>query len=573
MADVNKVKQGSAYWNGPLSTNTNFASTEFERNFKRGGAHLHCPGRPGAFTAKALGMIVLAGVALTGSVGGGVLTRAGEPGWTAMMLSAVAVWSIWLLWRNARDEVQLPAHVLHPFLALPVVVLLGHMLSGAHVDADNGRIALLAGGDGALLIRLMALGLMLLLAQDVLSRVHDLRWLLTGLGTTVAVGCVLQLHSGTDQGGAQAVTLTGFAAVGMLLAPCLLPALSTRRSIAYQPAWVGRAFLAVRIIAAAFLAALLAVANRGSVGATCLAAAAAGGALLAAGAFLRHPRRSLLAIGGVLVVSGTVGLHRLGMTAEVANWSFGLLGVGPGARLAAGGELSGLHVLGVSAGWVGLAGVMFGMLAALGWSLSACRNAAPGDQARAALWSAVVALSGCALLAEGGLAVPAAMATAAITWGMMPHIMAHRVRRFHGWPVVVALAAALMVLGLGQRLSGTPGLQPAAQPADKLMHFLSAFVLAEVLFWQMRCRRWWHGLGAAAFAAGVVVLGEPLQERLSERTFEWSDVTWDALGAAAALGAFVLVRTAMRVEKKLSRRRKIPAEKYQTCAVPAWRRP
>ena len=105
------------------------------------------------------------------------------------------------------------------------------------------------------------------------------------------------------------------------------------------------------------------------------------------------------------------------------------------------------------------------------------------------------------------------------------------------------------------------------------MHFLSAFVLAEVLFWQMRCRRWWQGLGAAGFAAGVMVLGEPLQERLSERTFEWSDVTWDALGAAAALGAFVLVRAAMRVEKKLSRRRKIPAEKYQTCAAPASRRP
>ena len=47
-----------------------------------------------------------------------------------MILSAVALWCIWLLWRNARDEVQLPAHMLYPFLALPVVILLGHMLSG-----------------------------------------------------------------------------------------------------------------------------------------------------------------------------------------------------------------------------------------------------------------------------------------------------------------------------------------------------------------------------------------------------------------------------------------------------------
>lgn len=508
-------------------------------------------------------MMVLSGVVLTSLVATAVLARPAEAAWNTVILWSVVLWSVWLLWRNARDEVQLPVHLLHPFLGAAAAILLGHMLAGARVDSDHGRIALLAGGDGPLLIRLMVLALMLLLAQDVLSRVHDLRWLLTAAGIAVAAGCALHLHSAPPGEGTPAVALTGLVGVGMLLVPCLLPALSAGPSAAYQPGWVRRAFLVVRISVAAAMAALLVLANHRSVWASCLGAAAVGGSLLACGVFLRHHRRRLLTVGAALAVSGGVALYRLGPDGWLASRPFGLLGAGSIAGSLHRGGASGPAALGVSAGWLGLGCLICGMLVSLGRSLVACRGAAPGDQARAALWSAVVATSGCALLADGGLALPAAAAAAAMTWGLIPHVMVHPVRRFRGWPVVVVLAAALMVAGLSQRVAGAP--QPgAAGPDDGLMHFLGAFVLTAVLLWQLRCRRWWHAVGVAAFSAGVLVLGEPIQERLSSRTFEWADATWNAVGAAAVAGAFGVIRAAMWAERQLLGDAKSLTAKYQS---------
>ena len=540
------------------STSTNSAAGEFRRIVSSASAGSAAD----SLVARGMGAGVLIGVMLLGTVAAAGLTRVSGDGWMAMIFWTMGLWSLWVLWRNARDEVDVPVHVLYPFLAAPGVILLGHLVAGGRADAGNGRIDLLANGDTSLLIRLITLGLMLLLVQDTFSRIRELRWLLTGLGATVAAGCVLQLHSGATVPGAPAVAMSGFAGVGILLAPCLLPAWPAEPSGAYLPARWEKATLAGRIAAAALLAALLIFSDHG-IPAAALATAAVGGSFLLSGAFLKHHRRTLLPAGAILSAGGAVAVVRLRSALPALNWQTTLFGANIQDGFTAHPDVAGLRMLGMSTGWVGMVLVPAGMLAALVWSLRACRSASPGDQARSALWAAVAALGGCALLTEGGLAVPAATAVAALAWGLLPHMMVHPVRRCHGRGVAFVFVGAMMLLGLQRRLAGSQGLSPNSGPGQEMMHLLAGFALTAALLWQGRCRRWWQGLTAAVLAAGLAVLAEPLQWGLSNRQFEWRDVSWNVAGVAGALGAFLLIRWAFRIEQVLAARPAISFEKYQ----------
>ncbi len=539
-----------------MCANTTFVRGQFGPT-EAIGRSADCP--KGPLTTGCLGGIVLGGSVFLSVFSGAALTRPAEADWAAMTLGLLALWLVWLLWRNARDEVTLSAHMLHPFLAAAGGILLGHLLAGAHVDATGRRVTLLAGEDSRLLIRLMRLTLMLLLTQDLFSRLRDLRWPLTSVGAAAAVGGLVQLHWAETAASAPAVALTGLTGAAMLLVPCFLPAWPVQTWPA-RLTWLERAAPVGRIVAAAALIAMLALARPQAVGAALLGTAAVGGALLAAAACLNHHRARLALIGAGLALVGALGLFRVGIHGPAGGWAFGILGADLAGSSASHAELSGLAVLGVSAGWAGLGCILLGIAATIVRCLLAGRNAAPGDQARAALWAAVVALSGCALLAEGGLAVPATTAVVAVAWGLMPHVTLHRARRVHGWPMAAALAAALMVLGLGQRPAGDA---PAPLP-DKLMHFLCGSVFTAALLWQGRCRRWWQGLLAAVPAAAVLAASELLQPQLSHRAFEWSDLGANELGVTATLAAFLLIRAASQTEARLSAKPSAQAHSYRS---------
>jgi len=542
------------------STTTNSAAGEFRRIVSSAPAGSAAD----SLVARGMGAGVLIGVMLLGTVAAAGLTRVSADGWIAMIFWTMGLWSLWVLWRNARDEVDVPVHVLYPFLAAPGVILLGHLVAGGR--AGNGRIDLLANGDTSLLIRLITLGLMLLLVQDTFSRIRELRWLLTGLGATVAAGCVLQLHSGATVPGAPAVAMSGLTGVGILLAPCLLPAWPDEPSGTYLPARWEKAMPVGRIAAAALLAALLMVSESG-IPAAAVAAVAVGGSFLLSGAFLKHHRRTLLPAGAILSAGGAVAVIRLRSALPALNWQTTLFGANVQDGFTAHADVAGLRMLAMSTGWVGMVLVPAGMLAALVWSLRACRDASPGDQARSALWAAVAALGGCAVLSEGGLAVPAATAVAALAWGLLPHMMVQRVPRCHGRGVAFVFVGAIMLLGLQRHWAGGHGLSPHAGPGQEMMHLLAGFALTAALLWQARCRRWWQALAAAVPAAGLAVLAEPLQWGLSNRQFEWRDVAWNVAGVAAALGAFLLIRWAFRIEQVLTARPAISFEKYQRPGV------
>jgi len=339
----------------------------------------------------------------------------------------------------------------------------------------------------------------------------------------------------------------GFAGTGVMLAPSFVPSLVRPVHDVLEHKTFAHAAAISRVSLAALLAVILAVVQPET---TAVACAAVAGAMLLSGALLRHHRRALLGAGGILALGGLLAMYQLEV--HIPQWvgRFTLLGAGEGA-LAGAQEPLGLWVLGVSTGWVGLAAVCGGMLAALIWSLRASRDAAPGCQARAALWACVVALSSTALLAGGGMSTPAVMLATATTFALMPHLVAHRVASFRGWSVAVAFTAVLLVLGLEQHFGGKMWLDLALQYGDETMHLLAGMVLTVVLFWQSRSSKFWQALLCCLVAAALASLGE-------------SDVVADVGGAAAALGVFLMIRLAAWVEITVTHRpTKISYDKYR----------
>jgi len=500
--------------------------------------------RPQSWTLTALRYAIVGCLAVLGMLGGAGLTQPSHLGWSALILGSLWLWAGWLYWRTALGDRDVPGHLLHPFLAAVIVILLGHLLATGKVDPTTRQIQLLAGGDVSVLTRVMVLGLMLLLVQDVFSRVRHLRWLLTAMGLVIAVGAWLRLVSGQAAAGATALALSGFAGVGVFLTPLVLPALRAERVLPLACERLQPAATVVRLGIATALAGLIMVAQPSGGVAAMIAITAAGAALCLSAGFLRLHRARLAGVGAVLVGVGIAGLARMDLRppawlGELSVFGTGLTPVNMG---------SGARLLGVATGWAGLALILAGMAASLAWSLRASRWAAAGDQARTALWAGVAAVSGCALLADGGMAVPGVAVTVAVVWGLMPHVMAHRVRRFHGLAVVAAFAAALTVLALEQQMHGTVWAHIARRYGDGPMHFFGTFVLTGVLFWQLRSHRWWQGLLCALAAAAIATAGELAQRFLSTRCSQWSDVGWNVLGAAAALGGLLLVHAVMWLE-------------------------
>lgn len=494
-------------------------------------------------------------------------TRASEDDWTNLILGILLLWVAWLYWRTAEGDCHVPVHLLHVHLAVPILILLGHLLWEARVDSANGGIGLIVAGETRTLMRLMTLGLLVLVAQDVLSRVRHLRWLLTGLGLVMAIGASLALAtSPAAPGGGLAAALIGLVGVGILLTPCLVPRFGRDPYRLRRDMRLAQAGVAARIALAAavvlWLCARLPLA-------VAVALTAAGGAALLSGVFLNYHRVRLLVGGTVLAFGGVLAMYRLGVSPPRWLGPVTLLGSGHSQDLVTSPTESGLRVLGSSSGYLGMAAVCLGLLGAMCRSLHACRRAAPGDQARAACWAGVAAVAAAALLGEGGLAIPGVTVAAALAFALMPHLMAHRVARVRGWLVAVVFAAMLGVLGTQHPLGRQEWLYLTRRHGDVTMHFFAAMVLTVVLFWQARPRRWWQGVLCAVGGAVLTALGELAQEYLvAGRSHESSDVVAGVLGALAALSIFLLIRAAGWVERIWRHRpTKVSFEKYQLWRV------
>ncbi|MCD4699380.1 MAG: hypothetical protein K8R91_02260, partial [Phycisphaerae bacterium] len=270
-------------------------------------------------TADGLWHIVLAGMITMTVVAGAGVMDASAGGWIALILCGLGLWVCWMYWRGADGQTGIPGHVLHPFLTVPIIILLVHILSGGRVDPESGRVNLLAENDSGLMIRMMTLGLLVMLAQDVLSRVRQMRWLLTAMGLIVAVGAILKLSSQSPGPAVEAVALSGLAGVGVLLTPCCLPFGSEplfepepqSRRQGRRPGRVNRVELVMRVTLSALLASLLIFSHHRAAAAAIIATCAVSGALLLSGVFLRRHRIRLLSAGAVLSVGAIAAVSQL----------------------------------------------------------------------------------------------------------------------------------------------------------------------------------------------------------------------------------------------------------------------
>ena len=187
---------------------------------------------------------------------------------------------------------------------------------------------------------------------------------------------------------------------------------------------------------------------------------------------------------------------------------------------------------------------------------------------RCALWSAVSVISACAILGQAGLSGPVPAVLLALTWGLMPRIMAFRVRKYKGWSVAmfIIVIIVLMVLGLESRLSRSAWIAPFLKTAsDDMMHFTATLLLTAVLYWLGRCNSWLRVLFWTFLGAAIASCGELAQKYLSTRSAQWSDVIWDILGATAAFIIFNIIYLLRRLELFLQR--KSHSQSYEHRAI------
>ena len=90
-------------------------------------------------TAEGLWHIVLAGmIALTVAAGSGIMDVSAD-GWIVLILCGLGLWVCWMYWRGAEDQTGAPGNVLQPFLAVTIVVLLAHIISGEESIRQAGE--------------------------------------------------------------------------------------------------------------------------------------------------------------------------------------------------------------------------------------------------------------------------------------------------------------------------------------------------------------------------------------------------------------------------------------------------
>ena len=477
---------------------------------------------------------------LTGAGAG--MTRLGDENWLVIAMAAGAVWALWMLWRNAIGDYRVSWHWIYFALAVPIVAEATHLMW--HPSIGGTQHMLLADGDGALLVRMSLLSLLVLLVQDLLGRVSDLRPLLAPAALLIALGCCIGLPSSPDS--------MKVSCAGTGLAACLIAVGCVFLPRPVRPArdrWEGRILLvAAAILAAVLILAMprrLALAAWVGLPAVCFAALA-GGILLPR----RLPRYLCLfvAVGAGLGVAAVVPDLNL-----YSTWG-GLLPSRADTT-----ARSGLEWLAANAGWAGLSltgGALAGTLCVTLWG---CRKASSGDAARVAIWTVAAAAAACAMLSPGGLSQPSTMAVVALAWGLLPHMALRRAGKLQSWPTLLALIPAMLVLGLSSHL-----LENIVQPvgvSDTVLHALTGFIISCLVLWQLRCRRWWVALAACLVTWGLAAAGEPMQKHFSRRHFDWNDIYADGVGCAIAWAVFVSLTVAWALERRGGRRRKA-AEAY-----------
>jgi len=471
--------------------------------------------------------------------------------WGALVAGLGAVLLLWLAWKTVAADRTVPGHPIHLALLVPAVVLAGHFVQ-SQIGAGAAPPWALAGAlNASMILHLALLSLGVMLAQDLLPAAARRRAVLAVCGAAMMGGPLAAMRWAPAQPVRTALALLGFAGVGVWLSTLwgLGPAAPDRQEQTPGPPnrFAGFACVPVAVAASAALAATAPLPGL-------LAAGIVAATLFLAG--LVFPRRRA----GLLVAGGGMGIGVAAVLASVrwmrealaAVWAPFLrapwCGGGEEAFRTVSAADSGLAVLAGTVGWAPTGAFVLGLAACFVLLLLHARRGHPGDRGRAVVWTAASGMVAGALLAPGGMFLPAALLAATLVWGLLPRMLGRPVRPRPGTLLLVGVGLVLLLQavaaepGLLRWISQTYGL------GDKALHAAMGFLLAMLLAWLLGARRGWMGAAGIALAVLAGLLGEVVQAFVSTRSADLRDWISHTLGCTAAAAPYLLCLGARHCE-------------------------
>ncbi|MDY6914616.1 MAG: hypothetical protein SVT52_09200 [Planctomycetota bacterium] len=470
--------------------------------------------------------------------------------WGALSAGLGIVFALWVLQRTVAAERTVPGHPVYWVLLAPAAILTVHLAWTGLGTAEAPSMALGGAMNMSMLFQLALLACGVMLSQSLLPRAASHISVLSVCGVAMMGGAAAAMVWGRAEQARCALALLGFAGVGVWLS--MLWGLSAEQSVELSSRRGRELQLICIVVAVAAAAGLTYVAPSSAA----VAAVVVGVVLFAAGLVFHQRRIILLLAGGILAAAGLWAV-RSGLAAIVPAGDVAWFGRGEEAFAAVSAADNGLAVLAATIGFFGAGWLVLGAAACVTWLLCHARRGHAGDQARAIVWTAGAALAGCAMLAPGGLFIPAIMLAVALTWGLLPAMLGRRQRCRSGVVVLAVLAGIALLLGLARRDGLLGWSANAFGGAEIFLHTATGFLLALVLSWLMGGRSVWLGLAGILLAALAGGAGEALQAVASRRGAEWKDWLAHTAGSAAVIVPYLLAVGSRMCESPDARSRDI----------------
>ena len=467
----------------------------------------------------------------------------GYRSWGSAVAALTLVLGLWLAARIVAGDRGVPGHPIHLVVLVPAGIMVLHLAR----DILAARPATFGSLEGALDIsQIYWLGLLslgVLLTQSLLPPAASHTVVLGVAGAAMMLGPAAAILAGPAAPIRTALALLGFAGVGVWLTMLWRPG---GRGDPNGPAGgptPHRLLGGVCVLVAAVAAGALAISAPLQ---ALLVAGIVAATLLAAGLALPARRVVLLLAGGALAAgaAGALTLVHWVRQAFVELLSQAAqatpLGLGEGALSQTSAADSGLAMLVGLVGWVGAAWFIGGLGACVVWMLFHARRGHQADQGRAIVWSASALCAAAALIAPGGLFVPATALAAAFVFGLLPVMLGRPERSRPGLLLLAAIGAMMVLLGLVPKTGLFTWSLGHFGQSDTILHVAMGFLTAMLLAWQLGTRRIWLGMAGIAIAALLGGPAEVMQYLVSDRSAELRDWLHHAMGSAAAVGPYLL---------------------------------
>lgn len=153
-----------------------------------------------------------------------------------------------------------------------------------------------------------------------------------------------------------------------------------------------------------------------------------------------------------------------------------------------------------------------------------------------------------ALLAPGGLFIPATTLGAVFVWGLLPAMLGRSHRPRSGAYLLAGMIAVTVLAGVARKAGLLLSIVTAFGATDACLHTATGLLLGMLMAWLLGARKLWLGLAGIALAALAGGPGEILQSLTATRSSEFRDWLYHILGSASAVVPYLLCMAAQWCE-------------------------